>query len=222
MDFQTQVVIGLGRAVSLSCPEITFEGLVVTDDRVYGEYDIDSPLLGGCENDASAAAFWLIVDRAVLPDRFTLAVEQVDRCEGCVEDEITVDLSTDEPDASQWWLAPQLVIAAAGPFPEHSYGLRSTFTDGEDTIALLPEHWTTRPHMLRNHPAGFPVKVEGFVSDCDLGEPCTEDPAEITPVGPICSEAIDMSAGEDTTVLIRFASDGTCKIETMAGAHYLD
>lgn len=104
VDFTTRVVIGFGHAVSGSCPGIDFEGLVIESDRVYGTYQKhDRRLFGGCTDDANPAMFWLAADRSLLPERFTLSLAAEDICVSCIDDAIEVDLTSDEPDGSQWW-----------------------------------------------------------------------------------------------------------------------
>lgn len=110
VDFDTQILIGLGHAAPGNCPGIDFRGLVVDDDHVYGRYDHDDefPLFGGCNEDANPAMFWIRVDREVLPNRFTLSVARDNICPGpaCLNESMEVELTSDQPDGSQWWEEP--------------------------------------------------------------------------------------------------------------------
>lgn len=95
VDFDRRVVIGLGHAVSGSCPEIVFRGLVIENDRVYGQYRVGEwwPPFGGCNADAAPAMFWVAVDRDRLPDRFTLSLAKDRICQGCPEESAEIDLT---------------------------------------------------------------------------------------------------------------------------------
>lgn len=93
-DFESEVVIILAPAVSGSCPAIVFDGLTITDDRVFGRFEPGPPPAGTdtCTDDANPVSFVLVVQRHVLPDAFTLSVEREVVCRSCERAQIKVDL----------------------------------------------------------------------------------------------------------------------------------
>lgn len=85
-DFDDEIVVVLAPAVSGSCPGIVFDGLTITDDRVFGTFVDGPPPLGTdvCTSDANPVAFVFIIDRAALPDSFTLSVVEDSGLIGCL------------------------------------------------------------------------------------------------------------------------------------------
>jgi hypothetical protein len=75
VDFDTEVVAWFGPAVSGSCPEIRMDDVVF--DGATATLHPEIVLIGGargCTDDANPHAYVVAVDRALLPDRFTVSV----------------------------------------------------------------------------------------------------------------------------------------------------
>lgn len=216
VDFGSEVLFGLGHAVSGSCPEIEFRGLDIREEFVFGRYAIGSLLHNGCTADANPATFWIVAQRDVLPDMFTLALEESRVCGSCPEEQLRVDLSSDEEDPSQWWAEERLQVAGAGARPNGSNVIRSHFGGHEELIVLVAHDWEVRPHPIQYFVDRIPTRVEGFTSSC-ADDSCYQDPSLVVESGPVCGVDIEMREQEDQTVLVRFADDGSCSVEIIAG-----
>ena len=214
VDFGDQVVIGLGHAVSGSCPGIEFGGLVIEEDRVFGEFALEENR-NGCTADANPAMFWLRVDREVLPEHFTLSLTEDDICRGCDEDTLVVDLTSDAPDAAQWWSTARLLVAVEGETPEDANAFRAIFENRIDVLAILAHDWQVLPRWINLYEEEWPQRVEGFSAECDGGDDCIEDPERVIERGPVCGIDIDPTEG-DQTVLISFEDVG-CTIAITDG-----
>ncbi len=95
--FDDEVVIVLAPSVSGSCPAIVFDGLTITDDRVFGQFEpgLLPPNTDGCDDDANPISFVFVVERRSLPDKFLLSVADEVICGGCDYAQINVDLKAD-------------------------------------------------------------------------------------------------------------------------------
>lgn len=215
VDYSTHVLLVLGHAVSGSCPDIEFRGLEIGADHVYGKFAFE-PAAGGCTSDANPAAFLLAVERAALPDRFLLTLEEEDVCAGCREDTITVDLTSDVPDDSQWWAQGRfgVVIGGAAPADSHVFVLR--YGGVAEPLAILAADWQEAPRWVTGGER-FPDRVEAFSANCVGGEECIENLEALEPTGPVCGTNVDVGARQDLAILITFAADASCTIELVPG-----
>lgn len=100
-------MILLTPGVSGSCPDIVFEGLVIDDDEVFGEFRYRSEA-GACTADFNPVTFFFIIDGQRLPETFTLSVSrEFDNCEEC---SIHVDLSQQDSVERELWGAGTLAL----------------------------------------------------------------------------------------------------------------
>lgn len=217
LDFTTQVLMVLGHAVSGSCPEIQFQGLVVTSDRAYGTFTFDHDR-NACNADANPAAYLLAVDRVALPDVFQLTLEAEDICGGCDEDTITVDLTNEQPDDSQWWARGRFAIVLGGAPPEDSHVFTMHFGSESQPLAILASDWQVEHRWMMGSDQYIPDRVEAFTAHCIGGGECIEDLDLIEPTGPVCATDISMVPRQDLAVVITFADDGSCHIELVPGS----
>jgi len=75
VDFATEVVAWFGPAVSGSCPEIRLDDVAL--DEATATLHAEIVLIGGargCTSDANPHAYVVAVERAILPDRFTVSI----------------------------------------------------------------------------------------------------------------------------------------------------
>ena len=212
VDFEEEVVIGLGHAVSSSCPEITFRGLAIEDDHVYGVFRKGTlRLTGGCTADATPAMFWLAVDRQVLPERFNLSLTKEKICLGCPEEATVVDMNA--PNVPKpWWAEPRLGIAVEG-VPGSEYHLVETVpapTDGSPIMTLWGgwvDQFNGRPSVYfdRAHPS----RIEVYSAFCPAGLECPQGRA-VRKGDLACGLDIEIRDREDFTAVVTFHEDGTC------------
>jgi len=215
VDYQTHVLMVLGHAVSGSCPEIQFQGLTIEPDRAYGEFTF----VGGqdaCTADANPAAYLLAVERSALPNRFLLTLEAADICGGCDEDTITVDLTSDVPDGSQWWATARfgVVIGGAAPVDSHVFVLR--YAEIAEPLAIPAADWQIEPTWIAGGER-IPDRVEAFTARCLGGEECIEDLDMLEADGPVCGANLDAEPRQNLAVIITFAEDGSCVVEVLPG-----
>lgn len=91
VDFQEEIVIRFSPAMSGSCRQVHFAGIVVTGERVHGDITFPVPPDMPCTADANEYAFVVAVERSVLPaSRFTLQL--FEEPVGDVAERVTVDL----------------------------------------------------------------------------------------------------------------------------------
>ncbi len=215
VDYETDVLMVLGHAVSGSCPEIQFQGLVIEPNRAFGEFTFEHGR-NGCTDDANPAAYVLAVERSALPDRFLLSLTAEDICRGCDEDAISVDLTNDDPDKSQWWALGRfgIVIRGAAPLDAHVYTMH--FGGEVHPLAILARDWPAQPTWVGGGER-FPDRVEAFTANCVGGKECIEDLNMIEPTGPACGANINSEPRQDIAIVITFADDGTCVVEVVPG-----
>jgi hypothetical protein len=215
VDYNTHVLMVLGHAVSGSCPEIQFQSLAIEPDRVYGEFTFVNDD-EACTADANPAAYLLAVERVALPDRFLLTLEAEDICGGCDEDTILVDLTSDQPDGSQWWATANFGVVIGGAPPEDSHVFTLRFGAVIEPLAIPTGDWQIEPRWVGGGER-IPNRVEAFTANCLGGEECIEDLDLLEPTGPVCGANVQAEPRQDVMVMITFADDGSCAVEVVPG-----
>jgi hypothetical protein len=216
VDYGSHVLMVLGHAVSGSCPEIQFQGLTIEPDRVFGNFTFVHGR-DACTSDANPAAYLLEVERSALPDRFLLTLEAEDICSGCGEDTITVDLTSDEPDDSQWWAIGRFGVVIGGAPPEDSHVFLLRYGDSVEPLAILAADWEIEPQWITGGER-IPNRVEAFTANCVGGEECIEDLDSLEPTGPTCGANVAAEPMQDVAIVITFAEDGSCHVEVVPGS----
>jgi hypothetical protein len=215
VDYGSHVLLVLGHAVSGSCPEIQFQGLTIEPDRAYGEFTFVHSH-DGCTGDANPAAYLLAVERSALPDRFLLTLEAEDICGGCDEDTVVVDLTSDVPNDSHWWVRSNFGIVVGGAPPADSHVITLRFGGTIEPLAILAVDWEVEPRWIGGGER-IPDRVEAFTANCVGGEECIEDLDLLDPTGPVCGSNVDFQPGQDVMARITFSADGSCVVEVVPG-----
>ncbi len=92
VDFREEIVIRFSPAMSGSCRQVHFAGIVVTGERVHGDITFPVPPDMPCSADANEYAFVVAVERSVLPESpFTLQLFE-EPVGDVAEQRVTVDL----------------------------------------------------------------------------------------------------------------------------------
>jgi hypothetical protein len=193
-----------------------FEGLTITDDRVFGRFEPGPPPAGTdtCTDDANPVSFVLVVQRQALPGAFTLSVEQDIVCRGCERAQIDVDLSDEAALESALWGVGTLDIIIDGTPPRA--GTANVFRWApEAALMLATGEFTDLPRWIQSFDSGEPRTIEGFVVECGGGgcpEECDNQSCQaLQPLGQICSYAYQPESFVDTTVTITWQADD-CEI----------
>ncbi len=89
VDFEEEIIVRFSPAISGSCRQVHFAGLVVTSDRVHGDITFPTPQGMACTSDANPYAFMVAVERSLLPEgQFTLQLS--DELVGDAGDQVVV------------------------------------------------------------------------------------------------------------------------------------
>jgi hypothetical protein len=219
--FDDEVVIVLAPSVSGSCPGIIFDGLTITEDRLFGNFKSGLPPEGtdGCTADANPVSFMFIIERASLPQTFALSVGEHVACGGCDHAQIDVDLAAEEVLELALWGAGALDVVIDGTAPID--GNANVFRWAPDAALLLPaEAFIGVPSWIQGFEPSESRTIEGFVVECGADgcpEECPGASCEILePLGNICSYDYEPEAFVDRTVTITWA-DTNCKITGTIG-----
>lgn len=217
--FDDEVVIVLAPSVSGSCPAIIFEGLTITDGRVYGDFKPGPPPTGSdtCTADANPVAFVFLVERRVLPETFTLSVEEEVVCNGCERARIDIDLSNQAELEATLWGRSTLDIVIAGTAPAD--GTANVFRWAPEAALMLPATvFVDLPRWIQGFDSSEARTIEGFVVDCGAGgcpEECDDRSCQdLQPLGDVCAYDYKPETFVDRTVTITW--DGAdCEITSV-------
>ncbi len=217
-DFVDDVVIVLAPSVSGSCPGITFSGLTIADNRVFGRFKTGPQPDGAtfCTADANPIAFVFVIERAVLPDRFTLSVEDEVVCGGCERAELDVDLSDEAALEVFQWGSGTFNIVIDGTPPGD--GRANVFRWGDEAALLLSGlEFVNLPRWIQSFPGDQAITIDGFVVDCG-GTTCPEECddercQDLVPLGEVCTYRYQPEPFTDRTATIIW-NDTTCEIES--------
>lgn len=217
LDFRNQVGLILSPPVSDDCPDIVFEDLAIGEDQVFGVFDY--PATGrACHAIYIPISFFFAVDRAGLPDQFTLAVTETSRCAGC---RLEVDLTEEASLEATLWGGPLNVHAeGSAPAEDQVNVVRMVNFEGDVGAFLFQaDAWHNPDRRVRELSSlRFVERIEGFVSGCE-GHLCTEEVCDVAdcdglqPLGEVCSTSpaptlepqvlVVTFDGEDCTMEIR-------------------
>lgn len=220
VSFAEEVLIILTPGVSGSCPDITFEELVIQDDPVFGAFDYPREGSGVCTSDFNAVTFFFTVDRHALPEEFTLMVSrEFDSCEAC---SIQVDLANETAIEAELWGEGTLALATAGtPPPENAFNVVQWITaDQVGALLFSDSEWSEFPTWFQSfHPEFDVERIDGFVASC-TEEQCEECEGEtchdLPRMGAVCTRTYKPTPYQDQTFVVTF--DGTsCTIDVEPG-----
>lgn len=210
IDFEAEMLIAMTVAVSGSCPDLAFGGLVITDSRVYGNFEALHGT-GICTDDANPVAFLFVADRQILPVLFDLSAEEELAVNAAQFDVVRVDQRDDAGLEVALWGSGQWWIAVEGTPPEPGTFNAVMWHDGPPNALLgSAESWEDFKGLLQGIPAHRVTLVEGFVATCDLDqcEECLGEECDlIDRLGDGCALEVDPVPFRDGIVWIRF--DGT-------------
>lgn len=219
--FDDQVVIVLAPSVSGSCPGIIFEGLTITENRVFGNFEPGSPPTGkdSCTADANPVSFVFVIDRGSLPDTFALSVAEDVVCGGCEHAQVDVDLSADAALELALWGGGTLDIVIDGTPPVD--GSANVFLWAPDAALMLPAtEFIDLPRWIQSFDTSEARTIEGFVVDCgpdDCPEECDNQSCQdLEPLGRTCSYNHEPEAFVDRIVTITW-SGIDCEIGATTG-----
>lgn len=223
LDFTNDVGLILTPGVSGSCPDIVFEDLLIGEDEVFAAFDYPSPpLFRGCTADFNPISFFFTVDRAALPDQFTLAVTEDSFCFTC---RMEVDMTDEASVEAELW-GGRFTVEAEGTAPgeNHVNVVRMITSDGNVGAFLFqPGDWHRPDSRDRDMGSLRSIeRVEGFLSACE-GQLCIEDACDVAdcnglqPMGEVCSMSPELKVepqtltvtfnGEDCTMEIRVTTE---------------
>jgi len=221
VDFDDEVVIVLAPAVSGSCPGIIFEGLTITENRVFGNFEPGPRPTGtdGCTADANPVAFVFVIERGSLPDTFALSVADDVVCGGCENAQIDVDLSAVAQLEVALWGGGSLDIVIDGTSPAANRA--NVFRWAPEAALILPAgEFANLPRWIQSFDADEARTIEGFVVDCSAGgcaEECDDQSCQdLEPLGNVCSYDHEPEAFVDRTVTIIW-NGIDCEINTTTG-----
>ncbi len=206
IDVDREVVVLFTQAVSPSCPDVVLADVVIEEARVFATYGYPTEY-SACNDDASPHSFVVAVNRAALPDSFTLALAEDLVCGGCDADLLEVDLTDPEFDSALWGFGRVLVVRE-GPaleFPEISMGF-VTPSYG------LVQSWvlgTTRGDSELVHaidPASGGYIIDAGRADCP-DDDCGDDPPDLTDP---CRTVVTAVPGADVWVVYTVDGSGQC------------
>ena len=219
--FDDQVVVVLAPAVSGSCPGIIFEGLTITENRVFGNFEPGPPPENTdvCTDDANPVAFVFVIERGSLPDTFALSVAEDVICGGCEHAQIDVDLSVDAALELALWGGGTLDIVIDGTPPVD--GSANVFRWAPEAALMLPTGaFIELPRWIQSFETSEALTIEGFVVDCGAGgcpEECDDQACQnLEPLGNICSYNHEPEAFVDRTVTITW-NGIDCEISATTG-----
>jgi len=219
--FDDEVVIVLAPSVSGSCPGIIFEGLTITEDRVFGNFEPGPPPenTDTCTDDANPVSFVFVIDRASLPDTFALSVANDVVCGGCEHAQIDVDLFAETALELTLWGGGTLDIVIDGTPPVN--GTANVFRWAPESALMLPaREFIDLPRWIQSFETNQARTIEGFVVDCGPGgcpEECDDQSCQaLEPLGNICSYNYEPEAFVDRTATITW-SGIDCAIDASTG-----
>ena len=217
-------MIVLAPAVSGSCPGIIFEGLTITENRVFGKFEqgpppANTPANTDCTTDANPVSFVFVIERGSLPDIFALSVAEDVVCGGCEQAQIDVDLSADAALELSLWGGGTLDIVIDGTPPVD--GSANVFRWAPEAALMLPAgEFIDLPRWMQSFDASEARAIEGFVVDCGAGgcpEECDDQSCQdLEPLGSICSYDHEPEAFVDRTVTITW-NGIDCEISATTG-----
>lgn len=219
VDFSSEVIVSLTPSVSGSCPDITFNGLVIGDDVVHGTYEFPTEDdVDGCTADANPVTFISAVKRSALPDVFTLAVFDTPICGGCDAEVVAVDLTDEAALEAAQFGASRLAMFASGPPPASGQAYVMQWTvDSPNALLQSAATWTD-PFAIGWYEDAPALTLTGFVTACtDCAEECVMDEcAELPRIGDECELAYTPEDFVDATATITFTG-GMCSISIETG-----